>query len=293
MERVPTRPAAVPAPRKSKTKNKKNLKIEMPPNLPVLPLEEPQLTQTELQKAIENISTVEIFGTPPAPPPLSPTQEFLRNIELMGQIKEAEKNKQTIDLFQGDSPSHCPFHPEEILVASKEYCFYCPSVGCPVFCNKDNKQIVLEKLKHETSPDIRSKWGIIYCFCGFKPGMRLSRSEKNFNRVFLTCGNANRHQRCKYFQWTDEIANAWRPEARVKPAEYHLRWELKPTNQPYPVYRPVRETKPVTFGDEARMKRDQQAKFDAAMKRNNDERIKCGLMPYSRETYETYGTGIF
>jgi len=157
MERVPTQPMAVPAPKKGK--KKRDLKLTMPPNILVEP---PQ--QSELEQAIADIQpvAVEIFGTLPAPPPLSPTQEFLQHLERLDKLTEKpEQNPPEYEVME-EKPSVCPFHSQETLSESHDYYYYCPFVGCPVFCNKDTKQIVLPKLEHETSPDLRCRWDLLF-----------------------------------------------------------------------------------------------------------------------------------
>ena len=279
MERLPTRPAAVPAPKKSK-KNKKDITLKMPPNLLVTP---PLQPTTELEHAI-----LEIQPAPQA----SPTQQFLQNLETLVKMKETE--------VMNDKPIHCPFHLQETLTKVKENYYYCPSVGCPVFARDNNKQVVLLVLEQNTNSEIKNQWGMIYCDCGMKPGMRLSNTEQNFHRVFLTCGNADKNNKCKFFQWTHEplsSRNKLPPHQRYNPRkEAKPLMRLKPTNQRYPEFRPINR-----YGEEVDMPGDQAVlsiqrqrdRFDKEVQANMDARQKYGLLPYDRETYVKFGSGIF
>jgi len=59
-----------------------------------------------------------------------------------------------------------------------------------------------EVLQQEIHPEVRSKWGHLQCYCQKMPKIRLSKTAKNLNKVFLTCGAAaTTGSRCKYFQW--------------------------------------------------------------------------------------------
>ena len=50
--------------------------------------------------------------------------------------------------------------------------------------------------------EVHAKWGQLKCYCSLIPKMRLSKTAKNLNKVFLTCGaSATADSRCKYFQW--------------------------------------------------------------------------------------------
>ena len=50
--------------------------------------------------------------------------------------------------------------------------------------------------------EVHAKWGQLKCHCSLIPKMRLSKTAKNLNKVFLTCGaSATADSLCKYFQW--------------------------------------------------------------------------------------------
>ena len=80
---------------------------------------------------------------------------------------------------------------------------------CPRFYGKvDDKKKVYHQLKEKNHAEVHAKWGHLECHCGYIPKMRLSKTARNLNKVFLTCGVPyNREeQRPKaaprqYFQW--------------------------------------------------------------------------------------------
>ena len=112
----------------------------------------------------------------------------------------------------------CPFHPLDplkVLNPDAEfgplYC-KCPEEGCPVWCTTETAHIVLPELIEHTHPEVRAKITELRCKCSEVPRMKLSRTDKNKNRVFLTCGQV---KPCNYFQWMH--APLWKPKRPIQP----------------------------------------------------------------------------
>ena len=74
---------------------------------------------------------------------------------------------------------------------------------CPSFYGKvEDKKKVYHALKETIHPQVRDKWGELKCHCSRIPIICLSKTARNLNKVFLTCGaSATSAVRCKYFQW--------------------------------------------------------------------------------------------
>ena len=74
---------------------------------------------------------------------------------------------------------------------------------CPRFYGKnEDKQKVYHALKNDMHAEVQTKWGDLRCHCSRIPILRLSKTARNLNKVFLTCGTpASAETRCKYFQW--------------------------------------------------------------------------------------------
>ena len=74
---------------------------------------------------------------------------------------------------------------------------------CPRFYGKQlDKLKVYEALKKDIHPEVKTQWGDLRCHCSRIPMLRLSKTARNLNKVFLTCGTpASAETRCKYFQW--------------------------------------------------------------------------------------------
>lgn len=67
--------------------------------------------------------------------------------------------------------------------------------------------VIKSALKNEIHPEVHAKWGHFECHCKHITNMRLSKTARNMNKVFLTCGVPyNREEKrpqatpCKYFQ---------------------------------------------------------------------------------------------
>ena len=121
----------------------------------------------------------------------------------------------------------CPFHlipltrkkpPDEI---EKQEVLFCPELDCPVFLFANNIDAYLQAL-HFTPPseDVAECWDILQCYCHWTPVLKLSQSETNPNRLYLSCNNWNKELRCCYFQWFDEAFSkknaAWQDEMRFE-----------------------------------------------------------------------------
>ena len=118
----------------------------------------------------------------------------------------------------------CPFHPHQYIHCLNpdaefgQLRYKCPQQGCPVYFFEDTRQVILDKLNDETHPQVRAKLkqGSLTCQCGFTPKMKLSRTTKNFQKVFFSCGQFNRTQPpCGYFQWLH--GPLWQPRQQAQP----------------------------------------------------------------------------
>ena len=118
----------------------------------------------------------------------------------------------------------CPFHPHRFLECVNPQSnfgplrFKCPQEGCPVYLFEDTREVMMEKLKEDTHPQVqaRVKRGELKCKCGFVPKMKLSRTAKNYNKVFFSCGSFLTHAKpCGYFQWLH--GPLWCPREQAQP----------------------------------------------------------------------------
>ena len=118
----------------------------------------------------------------------------------------------------------CPFHPHRFLECVNPQSnfgplrFKCPQEGCPVYLFEDTREVMMEKLKEDTHPQVhaRVKRGELKCRCGFVPKMKLSRTAKNYNKVFFSCGSFLTHAKpCGYFQWLH--GPLWCPREQAQP----------------------------------------------------------------------------
>ena len=99
---------------------------------------------------------------------------------------------------------------------------------------EDTRDIMLEKLKEDTHPQVRAQLqrGLLKCKCGFTPKMKLSRTTKNYNKVFLSGGSFLPGQEpCGYFQWLH--VPLWRPPEQAQPSLRRWVKETSHGNVPY------------------------------------------------------------
>ena len=121
----------------------------------------------------------------------------------------------------------CPCHlkpmtrkkpPDE---TEKQEVLFCPEIDCPVFLFAGNIDAYLRALHYTPhSQDVVECWDILQCYCHFTPVLKLSQSEANPNRLYLSCNNFMKELRCPYCKWFDEPftnKNAtWQDEMRFE-----------------------------------------------------------------------------
>ena len=127
----------------------------------------------------------------------------------------------------------CPFHPCEYIYCVNPHTqfgqlrFKCPQKGCPVYLFEESREVMMEKLKEDTHPQVRARLqrGELKCKCGLVPRMKLSRTSKNYQKVFFSCGSfLSGQDPCGYFQWLH--GPLWCPR---EPAQPTLRRWVKDT----------------------------------------------------------------
>ena len=167
--------------------------------------EQEQEKNAAIQALMEEVDMIPQIGSSPGPQSRSPPRASLAVVDLVT----------------------CPFHlkpltrkkpPDEI---EKQEVLFCPDIDCPVFLFASNIDAYLQAL-HYTLPshDVMECWDILQCFCHCTPVLKLSQSESNPNRLYLSCNNWSKELKCPYFQWYDEpFTNknaAWQDEMRFE-----------------------------------------------------------------------------
>ena len=107
----------------------------------------------------------------------------------------------------------CPFHLLRLEEKTSPNGFNyvkCPGWPCLLFCTKDEAENYMSEVYKNVHPDICDRWNTMNCLCGNTPTLRQSHSEKNPNRLYLSCG-ANADQRCKFFRWADQQIRKYDP----------------------------------------------------------------------------------
>ena len=293
-------------------------------------------------------SVYHLFGVPTPPieqdktnePEIGPYDELVGKVnrftQLMDRWKSSsaydpekqvdlawlEENLDRVERNTGSMQKTCPFHLSEVLkVLNPEaewgplYC-KCSVDQCPVWCTTESAPIVLPELTQNTHPEVRAKITALQCQCQLTPRMKLSRTDKNFHRVFLTCGQ-RQAEPCRYFQWMH--GPLWKPKRPSQPTldqfqtkvprqQVPIRevlkalcpgfWESRPTpqgeyfqdGQKGGGFRPppsaFLENRP--FGAPAETRT-----FEQQCDEINAEQVKHHCAPYSYDTYRQYGLGIF
>ena len=197
----------------------------------------------------------------------------------------------------------CPFHPSDplkVLNPDAEfgplYC-KCPEEDCPVWCTTETAHIVLPELIEHTHPQVRAKLTELRCKCSEVPRMKLSRTDKNKNRVFLTCGqNPYQILPCDYFQWMH--APLWKSKRPIQPTLDKWKTVKTPVGECFALGQKNKKPRPQNFasgftppvfGESPKPAKS----FEQMCDEQNAERTKHNMAPYSYDTYRQYGLGIF
>ena len=267
MNRQATQPAAVPSGRKRRRVSKKQkqeeeaqaralqMKADHDLEMAELGLSRAELLEmkatqpptSELVIALNALPKAEDPLPPPTPSPINELMEGTLKDYKEECVEEGQSDPVTDvgeweDLDQMDTQLNqllyesCPFHPQRFLECVNPQSnfgplrFKCPQEGCPVYLFEDTREVMMEALKKDTHPQVhaRVKHGELKCKCGFVPKMKLSRTAKNYNKVFFSCGSFLTHAKpCGYFQWLH--GPLWCPR---EPAQPILRRWVKDTPVP-------------------------------------------------------------
>ena len=195
---------------------------------------------SELVVALKALPRAEDPLPPPTPSPVCSVNELME-----GTLKDYEEECVEEGTFHSDPTTEvgewevldqmdtqfnqllyesCPFHPHRFIECVNPQSnfgplrFKCPQEGCPVYLFEDTREVMIEVLKKDTHPQVhaRLKRGELKCRCGFVPKMKLSRTAKNYNKVFFSCGSfVPGREPCGYFQWLH--GPLWCPREQAQP----------------------------------------------------------------------------
>ena len=256
MERQVTQPAAVPSGRKRRRVSSKKPKEEAPaPALDMKATRDLEMAQIGLSRAEAEALEMKVTRPPTSelvlalkalpraedpPPPTTPSpinelmEGTLKDYEeecieegtssLATEVGEEQVLNQMDTQLNQLLYESCPFHPHRFIECVNPQSnfgplrFKCPQEGCPVYLFEDTREVMMEALKKDTHPQVhaRVKHGELKCKCGFVPKMKLSRTAKNYQKVFFSCGSfIPGEEPCGYFQWLH--GPLWCPREQAQP----------------------------------------------------------------------------
>ena len=175
-----------------------------------------QATQPPTSEVVIALNAKPRAADPLPPPTSSPVQSVDELME--GNLKDYEEECVEEGTFHSDPATEigewevqdldqmetqlnnllyeaCPFHPHQFIhcvnpqTSFGQLRFKCPQEGCPVYLFEDTREIMMEKLTKDTHPQVRARLqrGELKCKCGLTPKMKLSRTSKNYQKVFFSC----------------------------------------------------------------------------------------------------------
>ena len=130
-----------------------------------------------------------------------------------GQLRVDEIDVEPLKPWETGSP-RCPLHPQYGMCIKEiktkngpAQLHHCPHEECVIACFGDNEQRdeFIYQVDRSLHQHYRDPHCPLVCYCGDLLCLKLSHSEKNPNRLFLTCKKGE----CKMFQWGDEWPRQW------------------------------------------------------------------------------------
>ena len=129
----------------------------------------------------------------------------LKNKKWMGWAPDVKLLTELDPGVDGEGPIYtCPIHrtPLEVHVANNgwEYCKCSIEQPCMMFCGKKEARHYLKAVRDQLFLAYKCKDQLPVCFCLSVPVLKISRSDKNYGRLFMAC---SRKEKCDFFQWAD------------------------------------------------------------------------------------------
>lgn len=100
-------------------------------------------------------------------------------------------------------PKTCLIHlkPIEKRVSKNGWEYYkCSDSRCMLFCAAEDVNEYLKCVQTQLCGQYRYRDDLAECFCRRFPVLKVSKSEKNYGRPYMTC---NQKEKCNYFQWAN------------------------------------------------------------------------------------------
>ena len=232
----------------------------------LVPYTEEEKEYLRLMKNYEN-SPVQIDGIP--------TLEFLRKYHAKPLSAKDKARMLRAEQVPVEEPTRyvpdecCPIHEDTAMqcLNADDLCgallFKCQKPDCSVFYTSDTDEDVRFQLCQEIHPTVHQGLfdGTLKCHCEYTPRMKLSRSEKNPGRVFLTCFKKN--DPCCYFQWVH-----WKVREPKGPMDAFVQKQAKPYRRPENARRP-----PI---------------LNALRKQSNQQLVCTGLDRFKKDNVKMY-----
>ncbi len=121
--------------------------------------------------------------------------------------------------------------------------FRCPSIilytKCFITCGVEDLDLYLDRVKATLHPMYRRfdadniHRANMRCYCNMSLILKLSKSEKNFNRLYFKCPKG----RCNFFQWGDSAPQT-KVQAWLKQGVTQDRKGIEQRHKPYDLTRP-------------------------------------------------------
>ena len=123
--------------------------------------------------------------------------------ELDAMEEEHRKTPTKSMVVQGDYTCPIHFEPVKKRVSKNGWEYYkCSESPCMLFCAAQDVDEYLKRVNVQLCAWFRNKNDLPECFCRKVVSLKVSKSEKNPGKVYMSC---SQRDKCSYFQWGSDV----------------------------------------------------------------------------------------
>ena len=126
-------------------------------------------------------------------------------LKELDAMEEEEQRKTPTKSMVVESDYTCPIHFEPVKkhVSKNGWEYYkCSESPCMLFCAAQDVDEYLKRVNVQLCAWFRNKNDLPECFCRKVVALKVSQSEKNPGKVYMSC---SQRDKCGYFQWGNDV----------------------------------------------------------------------------------------
>ena len=126
---------------------------------------------------------------------------LLKELDAMEEEHRKSPTKSMEEKEEHTCPIHCKPVKKHVSKNGWEY-YKCSESPCMLFCAAQDVEEYLLRVNVQLPAWFRNKNDLPVCFCRKVVTLKVSRSEKNPGKVYMSC---SQRDKCGYFQWGSDV----------------------------------------------------------------------------------------